>query len=139
MIQMSLIHFCVKYYFQKKFSPGLILEKSRKQRYFFTVGDICIGCLQKKIFLIIFIIAVLRFFLCDLDRFVADPEIEPPAMFQFVKLKHAGFAFAPKRIQEPLPNFPSQSHFSAYDKTQEISSHSKDIFESYNPVKRGCL
>lgn len=87
----------------------------------------------------IFIIAVLRFFICDLDRCLAVPEIQPPAMFQFVKLKHAGFAFAPKRIQEPLPNFPSQSHFSACDKAQEISSHSEDIFESYNPVKRGCL
>lgn len=103
------------------------------------MGDICTGCLQKRIFWIIFIIAVLRSFLCDLDRFVADPEMQPPAMFQFVKLKHAGFAFAPKRIQEPLPNFPSQSHFSACDKAQEISSHSKDIFESYNAVKRECL
>lgn len=87
----------------------------------------------------IFIIAVLRFFICDLDRCLAVPEFLPPAMFQFVKLKQAGFAFAPKRIQEPLPNFPSQSHFSACDKAQEISSHSKDIFENYNAVKRGCL
>lgn len=79
-----------------------------------------LGVCKKKIILkIIFIIAVLRFFICDLDRCLAVPEIQPPAIFQFVKLKHAGFAFAPKRIQEPLPNFSSQSHFS------DVTKHGK--------------
>lgn len=58
----------------------------------------------------IFITAVSRFFIRNLDRCLAVPENQPPAMFQPVKLKRAGFVFAPKRVQKPLPNFPGQPH-----------------------------
>lgn len=76
----------------------------------------------------IFIIAVLRFFVCNLDRCLAIPENQPPAMFQLVKLKYAGFVFAPKCVQEPLPNFPNQSHSLPVTKHGKNSSHSEDIF-----------
>lgn len=57
------MHFYVKYYFQKKFSPGLILAKSRIQRYLLTMGDVCTGCLQKKNYLKIY------FYYCCVEIF----------------------------------------------------------------------
>lgn len=65
---------------------------------------------KKDFFLIIFIMAALRFVICNLDRCLVVPENHPPTTFQLVKLKRAGFVFAPKCVQEPLPSFPSQSH-----------------------------
>lgn len=84
----------------------------------------------------IFITAVLRVLICNLDRCLAVPENQPPTMLRLLKLRCAGFVFAPKRVQEALPSFPGQSHC---NKAEEISRHSEDIFVSYDPVKKGCL
>lgn len=55
-----------------------------------------------------FLIAVLRFLICNLDRCLAVPENQPPAMLQLAKLQRAGFVFAPKRLPEPVHSVPSQ-------------------------------
>lgn len=85
-----------------------------------------------------FLIAMLRFLICNLDRCLAVPENQPPAMLQLAKLQRAGFVFAPKRLPEPVHSVPSQPP--SLPATREIPSNAAaDIFESYNPVTRGCL
>lgn len=77
----------------------------------------------------IFIIAVLRFFICNLDRCLAVPANQPLALFQLVKLKRGGFVFAPKCVQVPLPSFPSESHSLPVTKRGEIQATARIVLK----------
>lgn len=72
---------------------------------------------------------MLRFFIYNLNRCLAVPENQPLAMFQLVKLKRAGFVFAPKCVQAPLPNFPGESHSLPVTKRGEIQATARIVLK----------